>query len=75
MQDIPEFQLLFISACFKLVVALLAFAGVRLAISNMDKAFNINVKGWLDTANDNARAIYFGLRLVAVCWLFGQIFS
>jgi hypothetical protein len=70
-----DFGILFVSMLFKLVVASMAFVGVRIAISNMDKAFEISVKGWLNSANDNARALYFGLRLCAVCLLFGMVFS
>ena len=63
------------SMFLKLITALFAFAGVRVAISNMDKAFEINIKGWLNEAPDLPRAIYLGARMFAVCLLFGMIFS
>ena len=70
-----ELEVMLIAMTFKLLVASIAFAGVRMAIANMDKAFKIDVKGWLNNASDVARAQYFGLRLLATCILFGLVFS
>ena len=71
----PDFVLMAMAVAFKFCVALLAFAGVRIAIYNFDRAFGISCPGWLNDSSDMAKALYFGLRLVAVCILFGYIFS
>lgn len=73
--NVDDFKLMALSATFKLFVALLAFAGVRIGISNMDKAFGINSKGWVNDASDLAKSLYFGLRMIGVCILFGYIFA
>lgn len=70
-----DLSIMLVSACFKIFLACLAFVGVRFAISNMDKALGVDLaKDWIEDADNMSRAVYFGLRLIAVCLLFGAVF-
>lgn len=73
--DFSDFIVMAISVLFKIAVASVAFIGVRFAISHMDKALGVDIaKDWIENADDQAKAIYYGLRLVGVCVLFGSVF-
>jgi hypothetical protein len=59
----------------KFFMAVVAVVFILLTINVMDKRFGISVKGWMEESSDLAKAIYFGLRMVALCFLFGTIMS
>lgn len=63
------------SVALKIVLALIAFAGARLALLFLDRKLRFDFKNWLGKANDQAVSVYFGLRILAVCILFGLIIS
>lgn len=70
-----DLSVMLVSALFKIFLASVAFVGARLALAQMDKALGVEVvKDWIENADDQAKAIYFGLRLVGVCVLFGSVF-
>lgn len=72
---LADISVMFFSALFKIVLASLAFVGVRFAISHMDKALGVDLaKDWVENADDHSKALYFGLRLIGVCILFGAVF-
>ncbi len=64
-----------LSVALKIVLALIAFAGARLALLFLDRKLRFDFKKWVGKANDQAVALYFGLRILAVCILFGLIIS
>lgn len=57
----------------KLASALIAFLIARLALRNLDKAAGFDFKEWINNADDHAKGMYFGARIIAVCLLFGII--
>lgn len=65
-----------VQGLFKLALALIGVLGARLVLKWMDKflvngAFDI----WLKGASDNAKAHYYGYRIIAVCLLIGFAIS
>ena len=61
---------------FKLVLALIGFTMARICLYWMDK-FLVPEKFtlWLENANDNAKAIYYGARIIAIALLIGLALS
>lgn len=73
--NFAELGIMLVSVLFKMFLASIAFVCVRFAISHMDKALGIDVaKDWIENADDQSKAIYYGLRMVGVCVLFGSVF-
>jgi len=64
-----------VSVALKIVLALIAFAGARFSLLFLDRRLRFDFKNWLGQANDQAVALYFGLRILAICILFGLIIS
>lgn len=64
---------LFIGLGIKLFMAIMAVICILLTINAMDKYFGIDVKGWLNDSDEASKALYFGLRMVALAILFGNI--
>lgn len=64
---------LFVGLGIKLFMAILAVVCILLTVSTMDKYFGIDVKGWLNDSDEASKALYFGLRMVALAILFGNI--
>ena len=65
-----------IELLLKLTVALLALVGVRFALMWFDRILGVaSFKDWINDADDMAKAVYYGLRFVAVCILVGLALS
>ena len=61
---------------FKLTLAIIGFLMARICLYWMDKYFvPQKFTLWMDNANDNAKAIYFGARIIAVALLIGLALS
>ncbi len=61
---------------FKLTVALFALVGVRFALMWFDRIVGVTpFREWINDADDMAKAVYYGLRFVAVCILVGLALS
>lgn len=69
-------EAVFIELLFKLTVALFALVGVRFALMWFDRIIGVApFIGWINEADDMAKAVYYGLRFVAVCLLVGLALS
>jgi glutamate synthase domain-containing protein 2 len=73
--DAVTVSVLLVGLGIKLFYAVVAVVFILLTIRVMDKLFGIDVKGWLQDSSDVTKAIYFGARMVALCYLFGSILS
>lgn len=61
---------------YKLILALIGLMMGRLCLYWFDKYFLSKIfTKWLDDANDEAKAIYYGSRFMAVCLLVGLALS
>lgn len=70
------FEAAILQGLFKLSLAILGLFMIRLSSVWMDKYLvPSDFKNWLEKANDNARALYYGLRMLALCILVGLAIS
>ena len=61
---------------FKLTVALFAMVGVRFGLMWFDRIIGVKpFREWINDASDMAKAVYYGLRFLAVCLLVGLALS
>lgn len=73
--NFTDLGVMLVSVLFKLFLASVAFVAVRFSLNQMDRALGVDeVKDWIESADYQAKAIYYGLRLVGVCVLFGSVF-
>lgn len=73
--NFADLGIMLVSALFKIFLASIAFVGVRFALNQMDRALGVDeIKDWIESADYQTKAIYYGLRLVGVCVLFGSVF-
>lgn len=71
--ELVTVSVLLVGLGIKLFMAIMAVICILLTISTMDKYFGIDVKGWLNESDEASKALYFGLRMVALAILFGNI--
>ena len=70
------FEAVVIELVFKLTVALFAMVGVRFGLMWFDKIIGVHpFSEWINDADDMPKAVYYGLRFVAVCLLVGLALS
>ena len=61
---------------YKIILAMIGLMMGRLCLYWFDKYFlSVNFTQWLENANDEAKAIYYGSRFMAVCLLVGLALS
>jgi hypothetical protein len=71
-----DLLLVAVQLIFKMCLALFAVVAVRYTLRWMDRSLTkINFETWLKGASDDAKARYYGYRLIAFCVLVGLALS
>jgi hypothetical protein len=63
------------SMVMKLILAVLAFAGMRFTLWKLDSLAGFDFREWLRNASDIGKGIYLAGRILAVCILLGIILA
>ena len=70
------FEAAILQGLFKLTLAMLGLIMLRISSVWMDKYLvPSEFKNWLEKSSDEARALYYGLRMLALCLLVGLALS
>lgn len=69
-------EAVFVELLFKLTVAFCALVGVRLGLMWFDRSIGVKpFREWINDAEPMVKAVYYGMRFIAVCLLVGLALS